>query len=73
MPAFTFEKILPPAARNAVASAGKKQSKKPRGRLVQMLDRFAEARGGVGMETERSGDSRGKSKASDKPSDKASE
>jgi hypothetical protein len=40
MPAFTFEKITPPVRRNAAAPAEEKQ----RGRLVQLLDRFAESR-----------------------------
>jgi len=43
MPAFSFEKISPPAARVAsgpVPAAARKQ----RGVIVQMLDRFVEAR-----------------------------
>ena len=40
MPAFTFEKISPPVRRGPVPSIAKKQ----RGVIVQMLDRFAEAR-----------------------------
>ena len=40
MPAFTFEKISPPIRRGPIASIEKKQ----RGVIVQMLDRFAEAR-----------------------------
>jgi hypothetical protein len=39
MPAFTFEKISSPL-RGAPAASGKK----PRGVIVQILDRFAEAR-----------------------------
>jgi hypothetical protein len=65
MPAFTFEKILPPTSRSAVATAGKKQPHKPRGRLVQMLDRFAEARGRARVRAKRSGVSRDTSKASE--------
>jgi hypothetical protein len=41
MPAFTFEKISPPADRGPIPPVA---NKKQRGVLVQMLDRFAEAR-----------------------------
>jgi len=41
MPAFTFEKISPPAPRLPVAPVS---NKKQRGVIVQMLDRFVEAR-----------------------------
>jgi hypothetical protein len=41
MPAFTFEKISPPADRGPVPPVA---NKKQRGVIVQMLDRFAEAR-----------------------------
>ncbi len=40
MPAFTFEKISPPAASVPTAPA----KKKPRGVIVQILDRLAEGR-----------------------------
>ena len=40
MPAFSFEKISPPVRRGPVPSIAKKQ----RGVIVQMLDRFVEAR-----------------------------
>jgi hypothetical protein len=40
MPAFSFEKISPPVPRAANPPAEKKQ----RGMIVQILDRFAEAR-----------------------------
>ena len=40
MPAFTFEKISPPVRRGPIAPIEQKQ----RGVIVQMLDRFAEAR-----------------------------
>jgi hypothetical protein len=40
MPAFTFEKISPPIRRGPVPSIAKKQ----RGVIVQILDRFVEAR-----------------------------
>jgi hypothetical protein len=47
MPAFTFEKISPPAPRAAIppaAAAGNSVIRKQRGVIVQMLDRFVEAR-----------------------------
>ena len=40
MPAFTFEKISPPLRRGPIPPIAKKQ----RGVIVQILDRFAEAR-----------------------------
>ena len=40
MPAFSFEKISPPVRRGQIPSVVKKQ----RGVIVQMLDRFVEAR-----------------------------
>ena len=40
MPAFTFEKIPPPVRRGPLSPITKKQ----RGVIVQMLDRFVEAR-----------------------------
>ena len=40
MPAFSFEKISPPTRRGPVVAIAKKQ----RGVIVQMLDRFVEAR-----------------------------
>jgi hypothetical protein len=41
MPAFTFEKIPPPANRGPIPPVA---NKKQRGVIVQILDRFAEAR-----------------------------
>ena len=41
MPAFMFEKISPPADRGPVSPVA---NKKQRGVIVQILDRFAEAR-----------------------------
>ena len=41
MPAFTFEKISPPGERTPVAPVA---NKKQRGVIIQILDRFAEAR-----------------------------
>jgi hypothetical protein len=40
MPAFTFEKISPPLRRGPIPPIAKKQ----RGVIVQILDRFVEAR-----------------------------
>ncbi len=40
MPAFTFEKISPPVRRGPLAPEATKQ----RGVIVQILDRFVEAR-----------------------------
>jgi hypothetical protein len=40
MPAFTFEKISPPIRRGPIPPIDKKQ----RGVIVQILDRFVEAR-----------------------------
>ena len=44
MPAFTFEKITPPVHRASMAPIAQKQPKQHRGIIVQMLDRFVEAR-----------------------------
>jgi hypothetical protein len=41
MPAFTFEKISPPVDRGPIAPVA---NKKQRGVVVQILDRFVEAR-----------------------------
>jgi hypothetical protein len=41
MPVFTFEKISPPTDRGPIVPVA---NKKQRGVIVQMLDRFAEAR-----------------------------
>ena len=41
MPVFTFEKISPPADRGPILPVA---NKKQRGVIVQILDRFAEAR-----------------------------
>ena len=41
MPVFMFEKISPPADRGPIPPVA---NKKQRGVIVQMLDRFAEAR-----------------------------
>ncbi len=45
MPGFSFEKISPPERRAAATpTADNASSKKPRGVIVQVLDRIAEAR-----------------------------
>ena len=41
MPAFSFEKISPPVRQTPISPVA---NKKQRGVIVQMLDRFAEAR-----------------------------
>lgn len=49
MPAFTFEKISPPARRAPAAAT----PKKPRGIISQMIDRFAERRARRALRSER--------------------
>lgn len=49
MPAFTFEKISPPARRTPAAAP----PKKPRGLISQMIDRFAERRARRALRGER--------------------
>jgi len=49
MPAFTFEKISPPARRAPAATT----PKKPRGLISQMIDRFAERRARRALQGER--------------------
>ena len=52
MPAFTFEKISPPAPpRGPIPPVA---NKKQRGVIVQMLDRFVEARVKRGMREDKS-------------------
>jgi hypothetical protein len=41
MPAFSFEKISPPVRRSPIAQV---DEQKPRGLIVQLLDRFSEVR-----------------------------
>lgn len=48
MPAFTFEKISPPARRAPTATP-----KKPRGLISQMIDRFAERRARRALQAQR--------------------
>jgi hypothetical protein len=59
MPAFTFEKISPPVASAPTAPA----EKKPRGVIVQILDRFAEGRGKRVPKSERTASPRTKPKS----------
>ncbi|SFI26501.1 hypothetical protein [Bradyrhizobium sp. cf659] len=49
MPAFTFEKISPPARRAPAATT----PKKPRGLISQMIDRIAERRARRTLQAER--------------------
>jgi hypothetical protein len=49
MPAFTFEKISPPARRAPAATT----PKKPRGLISQMIDRIAERRARRALQGER--------------------
>ncbi|WP_375307376.1 hypothetical protein WI560_06755 [Bradyrhizobium sp. A11] len=49
MPAFTFEKISPPARRAPTAAA----PKKPRSVISQMIDRIAERRARRTLQVER--------------------
>jgi hypothetical protein len=51
MPAFTFEKISPPARTGSTKAA----PKKPRGMLSQMIDRFAEKRAKRALRDQRTG------------------
>ena len=45
MPAFSFEKISPPAPRDPIQPlVGIAPVRKPRGVIVQIMDRFVEAR-----------------------------
>ncbi|HEY0909722.1 MAG TPA: hypothetical protein VGD75_05765 [Bradyrhizobium sp.] len=44
MPAFTFEKITPPPRSGSIPPADTSVVRKQRGVIVQMLDRFVEAR-----------------------------
>jgi len=59
MPAFSFEKISPPVARVAKTPA----VKKPRGVIVQILDRLVESRGKRIPKTERNASADAKPKS----------
>ncbi len=54
MPAFTFEKISPPAGPALRSPIPPVANKKQRGVIVQMLDRFVEARVKRGMPEDKS-------------------
>jgi len=56
MPAFTFEKISPPAGVTQISRAPIPpiKNKKQRGVIIQMLDRFVEARVKRGMPEDKS-------------------
>jgi hypothetical protein len=66
MPAFTFEKITPPVHHNP-QSAPQKPSVPPkqRGIIVQILDRFVEARVKKSLRKERRVAARGNAKSSE--------
>ena len=59
MPAFSFEKISPPVARVPKTPA----EKKPRGVIVQILDRFVESRGKRASKSERNASADAKPKS----------
>ena len=61
MPAFTFEKISPPVRHNPPSPA----PQKPRGIIIQILDRFVEARARKSLRKERRAVTRGKPKSAD--------
>jgi hypothetical protein len=56
MPAFTFEKISPPAGHTQISRAPTPpiKNKKQRGVIDQMLDRFVEARVKRGLREDKS-------------------
>ena len=62
MPAFTFEKISPPANRGPIPPVA---NKKQRGVIVQILDRFAEARVKRTLKEEKGGIARNPHKPAD--------
>jgi hypothetical protein len=61
MPAFTFEKITPPVPHSPPSPVPPKQ----RGIIVQILDRFVEARVKKSLRKERRAVARGKAKPAD--------
>jgi hypothetical protein len=61
MPAFTFEKISPPVRRGPLPPIVKKQ----RGVIIQILDRFVEARVKRSLHEEKSVIARGQQKPQD--------
>ena len=68
MPAFTFEKITPQTKRGTAPIAKnqpKARTAKRRGLIVQMLDRFVEARIKRDLRDKRGAPPRGESRTSD--------
>jgi hypothetical protein len=61
MPVFTFEKISPPVRRGPLPAIAKKQ----RGVIVQILDRFVEARAKQTLRGEKGEIARGQRRPSD--------
>jgi hypothetical protein len=64
MPAFTFEKIAPPA-HHTQPSPTPPTPPKQRGIIIQILDRFVEARVKKSLRDERHGKARRKTKSSE--------
>ena len=52
MPSFMFEKLSPPVRRGPIAPE-EPEEKRPRGLIVELLDRFAEARARRSLRRER--------------------
>jgi hypothetical protein len=66
MPAFTFEKIAPPAHHAQPSSTPPSPTPpKQRGIIIQLLDRFVEARVKKSLRDERYGVARRKTKSAD--------
>jgi hypothetical protein len=61
MPAFTFEKLSPPARRTASPPNPNQQPNKPRGLIGLITDRFVKRRLKKSERQERGGTARGKS------------
>jgi hypothetical protein len=66
MPAFSFEKISPPARRGQQPSSPSPSPEKQRGIIHQIVDRFAEARARRGADKARSVSARRNVKSADK-------
>jgi hypothetical protein len=65
MPAFSFEKISPPARRGQQSSTSPSPKKRQRGIIHQIVDRFAEARSKRNVEKTRGVSSRIEMKSAD--------
>ena len=61
MPAFTFEKLSPPARRTAIPPSPNQQPIKARGRIALIIDRLVARRLKKSERQERGGTARGKS------------